>query len=69
MEIKLHESQLKNKLKEIAGEHAYAVQAADGEAGWDDNLDLGLVRQMAELGGGYVYVYSTFSDELKRYTA
>lgn len=68
MEIKLYELELKNKLKEIAGNHAYAVQTADGETGWDDYLDLGLVKQMAELGGGYVYVYSTLSDELKRYT-
>jgi hypothetical protein len=69
MEIKLYESKIKKQLKEIAGVHEYAVQTADGEFGWDDSLDLGLIRQMAELGGGYVYVYSTFSDELKRYTA
>jgi hypothetical protein len=69
MNIRLSESKLKNKLKEIAGKHEYAVQTADGESGWDDNLDLGLVKQIAQLGGGYVYVYSTSSDELKRYTA
>lgn len=69
MKIKVYESQLKNKLKAIAGTHEYAVQTADGEFGWDDNLDLGLVKQIAELGGGYVYIYSTFSDEIKRYTA
>jgi hypothetical protein len=63
------ESKLKNKLKEIASNHTYAVQTADGETGWDDYLDLGLVKQMAELGGGYVYVYSTFSDELRKYIA
>lgn len=66
MQIKTHgPSKLKTQLKEVCGNHEFAIKAGD-EIGWEDELNMSDLDSLSKIYRS-VYIYIRETDEVREY--
>ena len=66
MQIKTHgPSKLKTLLKEVCGNHEFAIKAGD-EIGWEDELNMSDLDSLSRIYHN-VYIYIRETDEVREY--